>query len=375
MDDGTLRYQGRLCVPNVDGLQERIMTEAHTSRYFVHSGSTKMYHDLKEVYWWNDMKRNVADFVARCPNCQQVKTDGQVEQTIQTLEDMLRACVIDFKSSWDDHLPVIEFTYNNSYHASIQMAPFEALYGRRCRSPIRWFEIVEADLIGPDLVHQAMKKVKIIKERLKTAQSRQKSYSDVRRRDLEFQEDDWVFLKVFPMKGVMQFGKKGKLSPRYIGPYKIIQRIIGDPTLIVPVETIEVNETLTYEEIPVSIIDRQVRKLRNKEITSVKVLWRNQHVAEATWEAEEEMKKMYPYLLKETYTPESEVGARGGTGISVGGTVAPFIDVKSAFLNGYQEEGVFVKQPPSFESKECHDHMYKLDNALYWLNQAPRAWY
>ncbi|XP_019264847.1 PREDICTED: uncharacterized protein LOC109242447 [Nicotiana attenuata] len=138
-------------------------------------------------------------------------------------------------------------------------------------------------------------KVKIIKERLKTAQSRQKSYSDVRRRDLEFKEDDWVFLKVFPMKSIIRFRKKGKLSPRYVGPYR---KVVGDPSLIVPVETIEVNEELTYEKIPVAILDRQVRKLRNKEIASVKVIWRNQQVEETTWEAEEEMKKKYPHLFK-----------------------------------------------------------------------------
>ncbi|XP_070032262.1 uncharacterized protein [Nicotiana tomentosiformis] len=166
------------------------------------------------------------------------------------------------------------------------MAPFEALYGRRCRSPIGWFEIGEALLIGHELVHQAMEKVKIIRERLKTPQSHQRSYSDVRRRDLEFKEDDWVFLKVSPMNGVMRLGKKGKLSLRYVGPYIIIQRIvhvaymlelppemslvhpvvhvsmlkkvIGDPSLIVPVETIDVNEELTYEKIPFAIIHRQV---------------------------------------------------------------------------------------------------------------------
>ncbi|XP_070032298.1 uncharacterized protein [Nicotiana tomentosiformis] len=166
------------------------------------------------------------------------------------------------------------------------MAPFEALYGRRCRSPIGWFEIGEAELIEPGLVHQAMEKVKIIKERLKTAQSRQKSISDVGRRDLEFKEDDWVFFKVSPIKGIMRFGKKGKLSSRYVEPYKIIQRIgrvayklelppemslvnpvfhvsmlkkvVRDPSAILPVEAIEVNEELSYEEIPVAILDRQM---------------------------------------------------------------------------------------------------------------------
>ncbi|XP_070050642.1 uncharacterized protein [Nicotiana tomentosiformis] len=166
------------------------------------------------------------------------------------------------------------------------MASFEALYGRRCRSPIGWFEIREVELIGPDLMHQVVDKVKIIKDRLGTAQSRQKSYSDVLRRDLEFKEDDWVFLKIFPMKDIMRFGKKVKLSSRYNGTYKIIQRIgrvaykfelppemslvhrvfqvsmlkkvVGDPSLIVPVETIEVKEEMTYEEILVSILDRQI---------------------------------------------------------------------------------------------------------------------
>ncbi|XP_070008718.1 uncharacterized protein [Nicotiana sylvestris] len=134
-----------------------------------------------------------------------------------------------------------------------------------------------------------MEKVKLIKKRLKTTQSRQKSYLDVRRRDLEYKEDDWVFLKVSPMKGIMRFGRKGKLSPR---------KVVGDLSTIVPVETIEVNEELSYEEVPVAILDRQVQKLRNKEIASVKVLWQNQQVEEATWEAEEEMRKKYPHLFE-----------------------------------------------------------------------------
>ncbi|XP_070050568.1 uncharacterized protein [Nicotiana tomentosiformis] len=166
------------------------------------------------------------------------------------------------------------------------MALFKTLYDRRCGSLIGWFEIGEAEFIGPDLVHQAMEKVKVIKDQLETAQSRQKSYLDVRRRDLEFKEDDWVFLKVSTIKGIMWFGKKGKLSLRYVGPYIIIHRIgrvayrlelppeislvhpvfhvsmlnkvVGDPSLIVPVDTIEVNKELTYEEISVVILDRQV---------------------------------------------------------------------------------------------------------------------
>ena len=227
------------------------------------------------------------------------QTDGQAERTIQTLEDMLRACIL------------VEFAYNNSYHSSIKMAPYEALYGSKCRSPIGWFEKGETTLFGPDLVHQAMEKVKVIQQRLETAQSRHKSYADVRRRGLEFSIGDWVFLKVSPMKGVMRFGKKGKLSPRYIGPYKIIRRVgqvayelelpqelssvhpvfhvsmlrkcMGNPSHITPTEDVQVTGDLTYEEVPIAILDRQVRRLRNKEVASVKVLWRNQQVEEVTW--------------------------------------------------------------------------------------------
>ena len=133
--------------------------------------------------------------------------------------------MIDFKGSWDDHLPLIKFAYNNSYHSSIQITPYEALYGCRCRSPCCWFEIGEAALIGLDSVLYAMEKVQLIRDILKTTQSRQKSYADVRRKELEFQVNDWVFMKVSPMKGVMRFGMKGKISPRYVGPYKILKRV------------------------------------------------------------------------------------------------------------------------------------------------------
>ena len=447
--DGVLYCQNRLCVPDVNRLRRRIMEEAHHSRYSIHPGSTKMYHDLKGVFWWGGMKKDLAEFVAQCPTCQQVKvehqkpggymqcieiptwkwdmtnmdfvtglprsvnkfdsiwvivdrltksahflpvrsdytaeeyaklylkeivrlhgvplsiisdrgaqftakfwksfqrslgtrvnlstafhpqTDGQAERTIQTLEDMLRTCALDFKGSWVEHLPLIEFAYNNSYHSSIKMAPYEALYGRKCRSPIGWFEVGETTLLGPDLVQQAMEKVKVIQQRLKTAQSRHKSYADIRRRGLEFSIGDWVFLKVSPMKGVMRFGKKGKLSPRYIGPYKITKRVgqvayelelpqelsmvhpvfhvsmlrkcIGDPSRITPIEDVQVTEDLTYEEVPVAILDRQVKKLRNKEMASVKVLWRNNQVEEITWEPEEVMTSKYPHLFEDKEGPK-----------------------------------------------------------------------
>ncbi|GJV55273.1 putative reverse transcriptase domain-containing protein [Tanacetum coccineum] len=153
------------------------------------------------------------------------QTDGQSERTIQTLEDMLRACAIDFGGSWDKYLPLAEFSYNNSYHSSIKMPPYEMLYGRKCRTPICWGEIGQRELASSDVVQQTNEKIDQIKERLKMAQDRQKSYADKRRRPIEFQVGDRVMLKVSLWKGVIHFRKRGKLGPRYIGPFRITDRV------------------------------------------------------------------------------------------------------------------------------------------------------
>ncbi|GJZ75032.1 putative reverse transcriptase domain-containing protein [Tanacetum coccineum] len=206
------------------------------------------------------------------------KQDGQSERTIQTLEDMLRACVIDFGGSWDRHLPLVEFSYNNSYHASIKAAPFEALYGRKCRSPVCWNEVGDSQLTGPELIRETTEKIIQIKNRLLTARSRQKSYADVRRKPMEFNVGDMVMLKVSPWKGVIRFGKRGKLSPRYVGPFKIIERIgpvayrlelpeklrgihntfhvsnlkkcLADENLVIPLEEIQLDDKLHFIEEP-----------------------------------------------------------------------------------------------------------------------------
>ncbi|GJW45214.1 putative reverse transcriptase domain-containing protein [Tanacetum coccineum] len=204
------------------------------------------------------------------------QTDGQSERTIQTLEDMLRACVLDFGGSWDVHLPLVEFSYNNSYHSSVRCAPFEALYGRKCRSPIMWAEVGEGQLIGPELVQETTEKISQIKDRLKAARDRQKSYADKRRKPLEFSVGDYVLLKVSPWKGVVRFRKKGKLAPRFVGPFKIIEKVgpvayrldlpkelngvhdtfhvsnlkkcLADPTLQVPLDEIRVDAKLNFVE-------------------------------------------------------------------------------------------------------------------------------
>ncbi|XP_069150774.1 uncharacterized protein [Solanum lycopersicum] len=194
------------------------------------------------------------------------------------------------------------------------MAPFEATYSRSCRSPVGWLEVGESSILGPEIIHEALEKVGVIRDRLATAYNWQKSYVVNRKRPLEFDIGDQVYLKILPMKEVMRFSRKGKLSPRYVGSYEILQcvgevtyeielpaelasvhpvfhvsilkKFLGDPTSILPVEGLGVDEDLSYEEVPVEIFDRQVKRPRNKEIATVKVLWRNHLVKGATMEAE-----------------------------------------------------------------------------------------
>ncbi|KAJ9542555.1 hypothetical protein OSB04_029061 [Centaurea solstitialis] len=253
------------------------------------------------------------------------QTDGQSERTIQTLEDMLRACVLDFGGSWDRYLPLAEFSYNNSFHASIGMPPFEMLYGRKCRTPICWGEVGHRVLGSTEIVLKTTELVQMIRERLATAQSRQKSYADRRRSDLEFQVGDFVLLKVSPWKGVIRFRKRGKLGPRFIGPYKIIARVgkvayrlelpdelrlihntfhvsqlrkcVRDESVVVPLEDIQIDEKLNYVEKPIALLEWKVKTLRNKEIRYVKVLWQHRKGSEWTWEPEEEMRAHYPELF------------------------------------------------------------------------------
>nr|GEW69912.1 putative reverse transcriptase domain-containing protein [Tanacetum cinerariifolium] len=155
------------------------------------------------------------------------ETDGQSERTIQTLEDMLRACAIDFGKGWVNHFPLVKFSYNNSYHASIKAAPYEALYGRKCHSPVCWTEVGEAQILGPKLIQETTEKIVQIKQRMQAAHDRQKSYADLKRKLMEFQVRDKVMLKVSPWKGAVRFGKWGKLNPRYVGPFKVLERV-GD---------------------------------------------------------------------------------------------------------------------------------------------------
>ncbi|KAI3669693.1 hypothetical protein L6452_41033 [Arctium lappa] len=213
------------------------------------------------------------------------------------LEDMLRSCVIDFGGSWDSHLPLVEFAYNNSYHSSIGMAPFEALYGRKCQTPVCWLEAGEKQFVGPEIVQETADKVKCIREIMKAAQDRQKSYADKKRRPMEFQVGDRVMLKVSPWKGIIRFRKRGKLSPRFLGPFKVLKRVglqayqlelppelskihntfhvcylrkcLAIEDSVIPLSELRVDEGNRCVEEPDAILERKSKKLRHKENVAI----------------------------------------------------------------------------------------------------------
>ncbi|GKE65507.1 putative reverse transcriptase domain-containing protein [Tanacetum coccineum] len=278
----------RIWVPLVRGVRTVIMDEDHKSKYSVHPGADKMYYDLRDMYWWSGMKRDIATYTDQVSSFssytrgfQDVKlariyideiiarngilhpqVDGQSERMIQTLEDIMRACVIDF---------------GGSYHLSIRCAPFEALYGRKWRKP------------------------------------------------LEVEVGDRVLLKVTPWKGVVRFEKKSKLAPRYVGPFEILERIghvayrlrlpeelnsvhdtfhvsnlkkcLVDANLYVSLNEIKIDKTLRFVKEPVEIMDREVKSLKHSRIPLVKVHWNSKHGPEFTWEREDYMKSKYPQLF------------------------------------------------------------------------------
>nr|GFA14209.1 putative reverse transcriptase domain-containing protein [Tanacetum cinerariifolium] len=375
-DDGGIYFFDRIWIPSVGGVRKLIMDEAHTSRYSVHPGTDKMYYDLRDLYWWPGMKRDIADsgydviwvivdrltksahflpiredykmeklarinineIVARhgvpvsiisdrdgrfalhlwkdlqealgtklhMSMAYHLQTDGQSERIIQTLEDMLRACVMDFGGSWDTHLPLVEFSYNNSYHTSIK----------------------------PEILQETTEKIIQIRERLKTARSHQKSYAGKRRKPLEFKVRDRVLLKVSPWKGVVRFGKKGKLAPRYVGSFEIVEYVgpvayrlklpqelscihdtfhvsnlktcLDEPDVQVTLEEIEIDENLCFVEELIKIVERDVKKLKRRRIPLVKVRWNSREGPKFTWKREDQFQRKYPHLFSKPI-PSSSV--------------------------------------------------------------------
>jgi hypothetical protein len=248
------------------------------------------------------------------------QTDGQTEMVNRILEDMIRACALK-----DKCIPYAEFFYNNSYQKRLKISPFEVLYGRKCRTPLFWNEPRENQVFGLEMLREAERQVQVVKENLKLAQSRQKSYADHRIRKLSFQVGDFLYLKASPMRGLHHFKIRGKFAPRYIGPFKILKQRgevayqfelppqlsdVHDVFRVsqlrkclqvleehMPLEELTVGEDLMYQEYLVKILDTSEKVTRNNRYKMCKVQWRNHTEEEATWEKEDQLKAEFPDLF------------------------------------------------------------------------------
>ncbi|GJV37828.1 putative reverse transcriptase domain-containing protein [Tanacetum coccineum] len=375
--DGTLCLNGRSWLPYYGDLRTVIMHESHKSKYSIHPGSDKMRYQVmyKKLYWWPNMKADIATYVSRCLTCAKVKAehqrpsgllvqpkipewkwdnitmdfvtklpktsqgydtiwvivdrltkslrmfrynldmstayhpqmDGQSERTIQILEDMLCACAINFGKG--------------RTHSKLH------LYGRKCLFTICWTEVGEAQILSPELIQETIEKIIQIKQRMQAARNRQKSYADLKRKPMDSKRGIKLLLKVSPWKGVVVW-QKGKLNPRYVGPFKVLGKVgevayklelpeelsrvhntfhvsnlkkcYAEEPLAVPLDGLHFDDKLQFVEEPVEIVDREVKRLKRSRIPLIKVRWNSKRGPEFTWEREDQFKKKYPHLFIKT---------------------------------------------------------------------------
>ncbi|GKD79869.1 putative reverse transcriptase domain-containing protein [Tanacetum coccineum] len=390
--DGTLCLNNRSWLPCYGDLRTLVMHESHKSKYSIHPGSDKMYQDLKQLYWWPNMKANIATYVSKCLTCSKVKAEHQkpsgllVQPEIPewkwekiTMDFVTKLpkttngydtiwVIVDRLTKSAHFLPMretdpmerlmklymkekalhkalgtrldmsteplaSEICWSNTYQKA---APFKALYGRKCRSPVYWAEVGDAQLTGPAIIHETTEKITQIKSRIQAARDRQKSYANIRCKSLEFQVGDRVMLKVSSWKGVVHFGKRGKLKPWYVGPFKVIERVrtvayklelpqqlsrvhnmfhmlnlkkcLSDESLVIPLEELCVDDKLHFVKEPVEVMNREIKHMKRSRIPIIKVRWNSKRGPEFTWEREDQFKQKYPHLFIKT-APSSSATA------------------------------------------------------------------
>ncbi|GJV26321.1 putative reverse transcriptase domain-containing protein [Tanacetum coccineum] len=353
--DRTRYIKNRSWLPLFGNLRDLIMHESHKSKYSIYPGSDKMYQDLKKLYWWPNMKEIIAEYVCKCFTYSRVKAECQKpsgllvqpeipmwkweritmdfvtklpktlngHDTIWVIVDRLTKSAHFFPTRETDSMETLTRLYikeivsrhgmpisiisdrdshfTSRFWQSLQSALGTQLDMSTCRSPVCWTEVRDVQLTGPKIIHETTEKIVQIRQCLQAARDRQRSYANIRRRPLEFQVRDRVMLKVSPRKVVIRFGKRGKLNPRYIGPFKILEWIgpkcLSDESLVIPMKELWLDDKLNFVEEPVEIMDQEVEQLRQSHIPIVKVRWNSKRGPEFTWEREDEIRAKYPHLF------------------------------------------------------------------------------
>ncbi|GJU25289.1 putative reverse transcriptase domain-containing protein [Tanacetum coccineum] len=338
--DGTLCLNNRSWLPCYGDLRTLVMHESHKSKYSIHPGSDKMYQDLKQLYWWLNMKANIATYVSKYLTCSKVKAEHQKPSGLLVQPEIpewkYEKITMDFitklprtTNGYDTIWVIIDRLTKFAHFLPMrETGPMERLMKLYMKDVVTRHEVGDAQLTGPAIIHETTKKIIQIKSKIQAARDRQKSYANIRRKPMVFQVGDRVMLKFSPWKGVVHFGKRGKLNPRYVDPFKVIERVrtvayklelpqqlsrvhntfhvsnlkkcMSDKSLVIPLEELRVDDKLHFMEEPVEVMDREIKQLKRSRIPIIKVIWNSKRGPEFTWEREDQFKQKYPHLFTKT---------------------------------------------------------------------------
>ncbi|GKA79917.1 putative reverse transcriptase domain-containing protein [Tanacetum coccineum] len=318
--DGTRCIKNQSWLPLFGNLRDLIMHESHKLKYSIHPGSDKMYQDLKKLYWWPNIKAIITEYVGKRLTCSRVKAEYRLTKSAHfiptretnSMETLTRLYIKEIVSRHGVPISIIldrDSHFTSRFWQSMQsaLAPFEALYGQKCRSPVCWAEVGDVQLTGPEIIYETTKKIVQIRQRLQATRDRQRSYANVRRKPLEFQVGDRVMLKVSPRKfpKCITLELPEELSNVH-STFHVsnLKKCLLDESLVILMKELQLDDKLNFVEEPIEIIDREVKQLRQSRIPIVKVKWNSKRGPEFTWEREDQIRAKYPHLFPNT-TPTS----------------------------------------------------------------------
>nr|GEV04660.1 putative reverse transcriptase domain-containing protein [Tanacetum cinerariifolium] len=311
--DGSLCLNNKSWVPCFGDLRTLIMHESHKSKYSIHSGFDKMYQDLRQLYWLPNMKANITTYVGKCLTCSKVKAERQKPSgllvQLEIPEWNWEKITMDFitklsktTNGYDTIWVIVDRLTKSAHFLPMRESdPMEKLMKLYMKEVVTQHEVGDAQLTCPEIIHETTEKIIQIKSRIQAARNRQKSYAYLKRKPMDFQVGDRVMLKVSPWKGVIRFGKREKLNPRYIEPFTVLsKKCLSDESLVIPLDELCIDDKLYFVEESVEVMDREIKQLKISRIPIIKVRWNSKRGPKFTWEREDQFKQKYPHLFTKT---------------------------------------------------------------------------